>query len=160
MGALCRVLERSIEALAAAMVATFAVVIFADVVCRYWLHIPLPWVSEFTVLLFQLTAFCGAAIALRRGMHFGLGMLVERSWPALKRPIALLVALIVSATALTLAVLALQMTRQTWDATYATLGISHAWAYVGVMASAVLMTLFGVESAVSAMRKEPKDTVH
>jgi len=152
MHRVCRMLERAVEAAAAVMVAVFATVILADVVCRYWLHIPIPWVSEFTVLLFQVTAFLGSALALRRGIHFGLGLVLPLAWPRLQRPMAALVAVIVGAASLLLAVLAVRMARQTWDATYATLRISHGWAYVAVAASACLMLLFAVEAGVRSLR--------
>ena len=145
-------LELAVEAVAAAMVLVFSVVILVDVVCRYWLHIPIAWVSEFTVLLFQCTAFLGSTLALRRGLHFGLGLVLSRAWPKLAKPFGLFVAAVVTASSVLLLVLAIQMIRQTWDSTYATLQISHAWAFVGVAFSAGLMALFGLEQGMGVLR--------
>ncbi|MGB7541223.1 MAG: TRAP transporter small permease subunit [Burkholderiales bacterium] len=148
----CRAIELAVEAVAAAMVLVFAVVILADVVCRYWLHIPIAWVSEFTVLLFQCTAFLGSTLALRRGLHFGIGLVVSRAFPKLGKLLGFFVAAVVTASSMLLLVLAIRMVRQTWDATYATLQISHGWEFVAVAFSAGLMALFGLEQGLRVLR--------
>ena len=49
--------EHVVGACAALLLLLFTVLILFDIVCRYWLHIPLSWPTELTVLLFQWTAF-------------------------------------------------------------------------------------------------------
>ena len=147
MLALCRAIEVVIEALCAAMVVAFATIILVDVICRYWLKIPIPWVSECTVFLFQCTAFLGATLALRKGLHFGLGPVVTRMWPRLAGPIGVFVAVLVTASSLLLGILAIELAEQTWEAIYATLQISHAWIYIVITFSAAVMALFGLEHA-------------
>lgn len=152
----CRAIEVAIEAVAAAMVVAFATIILADVVCRYWLQVAIPWVSECTVLLFQCTAFLGSTLALRQGLHFGLGLVLTRAWPGLAVPIGLLVAGVVTVVSLLLLVLAIQMAEQAWDSIYATLQISHGWVYVTVAVSGGVMALFGLEQALSLLRSSAR----
>jgi len=149
---LCRALERAAEVVAAALLAAFTIIVLADVVCRYWLSIPLGWAAELTVFLFQWTAFLGSALALRRGMHFGLGLVLPKVWPRLARPMALMIAVVVTGSSTLLVMLALKMARQTWDATYATLQIPHGMMYIGVALSASLMVLFAVEQGIDMLR--------
>ena len=81
---ICRVLDGAAAAACAALLTGFTVIILVDVVCRYWLRIPITWAAELTVFLFQVMSFLGAGLALRRGMHFGLGMLLKRAWRLVK----------------------------------------------------------------------------
>ncbi|MGE3606649.1 MAG: TRAP transporter small permease [Lautropia sp.] len=157
MRALVRGIEVVFEAIAAALVTAFAILILADVVFRYVLRIPIPWVSELSVFLFQTTVFLGAVLALRQGLHFGIGIVLARVWPRLATPLGLVVWLIVLLTAVLLAVLAIRMVVQTWDASYATLGISHGWIYVIVACSAGFMALISVEQgyALASARAHP-----
>ena len=134
------------------MVVAFSAIILADVVCRYWLHVAIPWVSECTVLLFQCTAFLGSTLALRQGLHFGLGLVLTRAWPGLAVPLGLLVSGLVAAVSLLLLVLAIQMAEQAWGAVYATLRISHGWMYVAVAVSGGVMALFGLEQGWNLLR--------
>lgn len=152
MRRLCRVLERTVEVFAAALVVAFTILILADVLCRYVLHIAIPWVSEMSVFLFQWTVFLGAILALRQGMHFGVGLVLARIWPASARPLGLLVNAIVCATSVLLLVLAIRMSIRTWDSTYSTLEISHGWAYVAVAISAGAMALFALELGLGLLR--------
>ena len=148
MRKLLRGLDPMVEAAGVLLVLAFALLILADVVCRYVLHVAIPWVSELSVFLFQWTVFLGAILALRRGLHFGVGLVLARLWPRLTVPLGVLVAAIVCATSTLLLVLAIRMARQTWDATYSTLDISHGWAYVAVGISAAVMALFALEQAI------------
>lgn len=155
MRTLFRGLDRVVEAAGVLLVLAFALLILADVVCRYVLHVAIPWVSELSVFLFQWTVFLGAILALRRGLHFGVGLVLAKLWPRLTVPLGVLVAAITCATSVLLLVLAIRMAQQTWDATYSTLDISHGWAYVAVAISAAVMALFALEQAIGLIRPAP-----
>ena len=117
-----RFLEAVTGYVAAALLVAFTVIILVDVVFRYWLKIPLTWPAESSVLLFQWGVFLGAALAVRRRMHFGLA--------------------VVTAVSVMLVVLGLDMTGRTWPSLYATLPLSHGVAYLGVAVSGALMLVF------------------
>jgi len=154
MRAFCARLEAGITAIGAALVATFTLVILADVACRYLLKIPLAWAAEFTVFLFQLTCFVGATVALRRGMHFGLGPLVHDLWPRAAHALKPIVALLVVAMTLLVTGLAVRMADQAWNAMYATLPISQATIYLVMTASGLVMAVFGLEPLVTGKHVE------
>jgi TRAP-type C4-dicarboxylate transport system permease small subunit len=138
-------LQQAAAILAAALLATFTVIMIVDVVCRYWLAISLPWTVELSILLFQWTAALGAALALRRGLHFGLGLVLPVEGALAQRIFNGLAGIVVSLSSLFLAVITAQMVSRTWQSSYATLPMSHGVAYIGLLVGSALMMLFGVE---------------
>jgi len=139
------IFERTVEATAAVLLATFTVIILIDVVCRYLLHIAVPWAAELTVLLFQWMIFLGSPLALRRGLHFGLGLVIPKYWPGSDRWVRGFVATVVVGASTLLFVLAIEMAQRTWHSTYPTLPLSHGVVNVGIAVGAFLMILFGLE---------------
>ncbi|MBV9065727.1 MAG: TRAP transporter small permease subunit, partial [Methylobacteriaceae bacterium] len=62
-------LVRSIEIIAAALVALETAILFAGVVSRYLVHQPLTWSDELASILFLWLAMLGAVVAYARGEH-------------------------------------------------------------------------------------------
>ena len=160
MRALNALLDRILSLAAATMVAAFTLIILVDVVCRYWLHIPLTWAAELTVFLFQWTVFSGAALALRRGMHFGLGALIPKLWPNAAVALRISVALIVVCASVLLTVLAIRLSIQTWHSTFPTLPFSHAFATIAIVVGGAIMVLFGLEQLIDAPKPQPASAPH
>lgn len=140
--------EHVVGACAAFLLLVFTVLILFDIVCRYWLHIPLSWPTELTVLLFQWTAFLGAAIALRRGSHFGLSLLVDAVPSRAQRVLRWIILTVMLLGSLLLISVSLDMIAQQKFSSYPTLPFSHASSYYGVLISAGLMTMFTFEQMI------------
>jgi len=64
--------------------------LFANVVARYFFHTGFSWVLELVEYLFAWVVLIGAAHGFRSGTHLGIDILVERFSPANQRRIALL----------------------------------------------------------------------
>lgn len=141
-----RALDVTAAAGCAALLLGFTVIILVDVVCRYWLRIPITWAAELTVFLFQVMSLLGAGLALRRGMHFGLGALVKRMFPAAATVMHIAIPAIVGLASAALLVLSIQMTIQSWGATYTTLPLSRALIYIAMAFSALMMIAFSIEA--------------
>lgn len=73
-----RRLARTIEVLAALLVAAEIIILFVGVCARYVLHSPLPWVDELASLLFLWLAMFGAALALHRREHMRMTAALSR----------------------------------------------------------------------------------
>ena len=140
--------EHVVGACAALLLLLFTVLILFDIVCRYWLHIPLSWPTELTVLLFQWTTFLGAAIALRRGSHFSLSLLIDAVPPAAQRILRWLILAVMLVGSVLLISVSLDMIAQQKFSSYPTLPFSHASAYYGVLICAGLMILFTLEQMI------------
>lgn len=145
MKSLCDALELLLGFICAIAVGSFTFLIILDVACRFVFHFPITWLNELSIFLFQLTSFTGATIALRKGLHFGLGLMVQDIWPKLSKTLQPIAIVVVTITSCLIVYLAFIMAKQAWHSTYTTLPLSQATIYVVTMVSAVIMVLFSIE---------------
>lgn len=157
MRTLSTILDHAVAAIAATLMAAFTVIILVDVVCRYVLQIAVPWAAELTVLLFQWTIFLGSPLALRRGVHFGLGLVVPKFWPRSERWVRGFVGLVVVGASALLFILAIEMAQRTWHSSYPTLPFPHAVVNIGIAIGAFLMILFGLEQLFRALERRTEE---
>ena len=118
--------------------------VFLGVYSRYVMHATFQWYDEVARLCFVWMIFLGAAVAVRRGAHFRLHLLVDRLGPAVRRRVDLIDTLIVIAFATVLvaggiAILPIAR-RQVTDA----LEISMVWFYGALPVGGALMILFAL----------------
>lgn len=66
------------ELVAGLLLALIVILVFVQVIARYYLHFPLAWTEEGARFLFTWVSFLGAAVALRGGEHFSATVLVDR----------------------------------------------------------------------------------
>ncbi len=135
---------RAAELAAAALIVVETVILLAGVVARYALHAPLTWSDEMASILFLWLAMVGAVIALRRGEHMRLTILVNarggiyRKW---LEPLAGIVPVILLASLLPLALE--HMEDEALVMTPA-LGLSHSWLTAAMVAGIGLMLVTAV----------------
>jgi tripartite ATP-independent transporter DctM subunit len=140
---LCRLVELPVAALVLAEI----VILFAGMVARYVLHMPITWTDEVASILFLWLAMLGAVVALVRGEHMRMTAFVTRASPALR---AFLEALAIGA-ALAFALLilwpAIGFAVHQGDFTTPALELSGSWRAlalpvgVGLMACASILRL-------------------
>jgi TRAP-type transport system small permease protein len=78
-------LERGLEATLCAILVAMALVLFAQVVFRYILNMPLSWSEEVARFLLMWAGMLGAAYAFKTRAHFALEFLVQRVRPRWRR---------------------------------------------------------------------------
>lgn len=135
----------------AAVAVMFAVVV-AQVFFRYVLNASLTWAEEAARYLLVLTTFLGTSIAMRRGAHIRVGLVVER----LPRPARVPVELLVEATGglvyLVLIRHGLVLARANFDQASPAMGLSLGWVYLMIPLAGVLLTLQAAERVVAQLR--------
>lgn len=94
--------NKAVEALVFALLAVLVVIISACVFWRYVLNDSLSWGEELGRYLLVWISFLGASMATYRGMHIGIGVLVDRLPAKLRRALAILVDLFMMAFLATL----------------------------------------------------------
>ena len=118
--------------------------VFLGVWSRYVLHATFQWYDEVARLCFVWMVFLGAAVAVRRGAHFRLHLLVDRLGPRLRRVTDLVVALLVVGFGGVLVAGGVAMwpvaRRQVTDS----LELSMLWFYAALPVGGALMILFSL----------------
>ena len=118
--------------------------VFLGVWSRYVLHATFQWYDEVARLCFVWMVFLGAAVAVRRGAHFRLHLVVDRLGPRLRRASDLLVALLVVGFGGVLVAGGVAMypvaRRQVTDS----LELSMLWFYGALPIGGALMILFSL----------------
>ncbi len=71
------VVVKALGALCAILLTGMVVVVFANVVARYFLNAAIGWSEEVSRFMFIWVAFLGSVLAFRRGEHLGLDLLVK-----------------------------------------------------------------------------------
>jgi TRAP-type transport system small permease protein len=118
--------------------------VFLGVWSRYVMRATFQWYDEVARLCFVWMIFLGAALAVRRGAHFRLHLLIDRFGATNRRRVDLLVTLIVIGFAAVLVAggiaIAPLARRQVTDS----LEISMLWFYGALPVGGALMILFAL----------------
>jgi TRAP-type C4-dicarboxylate transport system permease small subunit len=127
-----------------ALMVALVVDVFLGVFSRYVLQATFQWYDEVARLCFVWTVFLGAAVAVRRGTHFRLHLLIDRVGARPRHAVDVLVTLIVMAFGGVLVTGGLAIApiarRQVTDA----LEISMLWFYGALPVGGALMILYSL----------------
>jgi TRAP-type transport system small permease protein len=137
-----------------ALMAALVADVFLGVFSRYVLHATFQWYDEVARLCFVWMVFLGAAVAVRRGAHFRLRLVVDRLRPGLRRAADLVAILSVVAFGGVLVAGGVAMApiarRQVTDS----LELSMLWFYAALPVGGALMILFALPQLWRATRPE------
>jgi tripartite ATP-independent transporter DctM subunit len=143
MGSLFRSLDKAVdwtsEGLTAILVIAEIGILLAGVIWRYALNDPLVWSDELAGILFLWLVSLGAVIALRRGEHMRMTLVVSRLGPRAQRLSVCFSALLVVVVTLGLIVPGLSYAEEERAFLTPVLQLSGSWAVVGQLAALVLM---------------------
>ena len=129
------------QALIVLLMASMAILVFANVVMRYVFNQSIFWVEEFTQVQMIWVAYLGAGLALREGRHVAVDMLQDVLPAPLRRLTRLFIALAMAAFLLTLIVLGVQIAEFTWDQETPAMGMPAGLPYLGIPIGAAAMLL-------------------
>jgi TRAP-type transport system small permease protein len=133
-----------VERVCIALMVVLVADVFLGVWSRYVMRATFQWYDEVARLCFVWMIFLGAALAVRRGAHFRLHLLIDRLGATARRRVDLLVTLIVIAFAAVLVTggiaIAPLARRQVTDS----LEISMLWFYGALPVGGALMIVFAV----------------
>ena len=138
------ILGKGVDYIAAILLTAMTVVVFLQVLFRYWLHLPLDWGEEVSRYLFVWSAMLGAGIATKRGAHFGIDFLVKILPPFAQKGIAIGVNLCVCALMGLIAVQGTRLVIFNLSQISPTLFIPMGFPYAAVPACALLMLIYTI----------------
>jgi TRAP-type C4-dicarboxylate transport system permease small subunit len=77
MNNLPTLLRRGIEYLCAGLLFVIVVIVFSNVIGRYFLHSPIRWSDEVSLFVFLWLSYLGALAALMGGRHYSFPALID-----------------------------------------------------------------------------------
>jgi TRAP-type C4-dicarboxylate transport system permease small subunit len=150
-------LGKGVDYIAAILLAVMTVLVFLQVLFRYWLQLPLDWGEEVSRYLFIWSAMLGAAIAAKRRAHFGIDFLVTALPSPVQTAIAIGVNLCICALMGVVAVQGTKLALSNLSQISPTLAIPMAVPYAAVPVCALLMLIYTISetwAVVSGAKKE------
>ena len=142
MRILRRVLDGGVEWLCILLLAVITIDLLAGVYSRYVLGRTFVWYDEVARASFMWLVFLGAALAVRRGAHFGLHVLIELLPPHLKRTVLLVTPATIIVFSTALLVLGWQLMQHGATQTTAVMAMPVSWIYASMPAGAALMIFY------------------
>jgi TRAP-type C4-dicarboxylate transport system permease small subunit len=134
--------EKSVDYVAAVLLAAMTVLVFLQVLFRYWLQLPLDWGEEVSRYLFIWSAMLGAAIGTKRRAHFGIDFAVKALPLPVQTAIAVSVNLCICGLMGLVAVQGTKLALSNLSQISPTLAIPMAVPYAAIPACALLMLAY------------------
>jgi TRAP-type C4-dicarboxylate transport system permease small subunit len=129
------------QALIVLLMASMALLVFANVVMRYVFNQSIFWVEEFTQIQMIWVAYLGAGLALREGRHVAVDMLQDLLPAPLRQAIRWFIAIAMALFLATLVVLGVQIAEFTWGQETPAMGLPAGLPYLGIPLGAAAMLL-------------------
>ncbi|MEZ5665775.1 MAG: TRAP transporter small permease [Burkholderiaceae bacterium] len=123
------------------LMASMAVLVFANVLMRYVFNQSIFWVEEFTQIQMIWVAYLGAGLALREGRHVAVDMLQDLLPEPLRKVVRGFIALAMALFLIALFVLGLQIAEFTWAQETPAMGLPAGIPYLGIPVGAAAMLL-------------------
>jgi TRAP-type C4-dicarboxylate transport system permease small subunit len=141
-------LERLLRLVILVFYSAIVVLVVFQVLNRFWLHIPIVWVSDLAVICFIWLGFLTAALAVRQDGHFRMSLLLDIFREGAARRALELFAVLMALTIFGLLLYTgYEMAWRGRREISPGLQMPMLWAYLAVPLSAALATLFCFERA-------------
>lgn len=134
------------------MVLAMTLVLFAQIIFRYFLKQPLIWSEELALVLMIWITFLGSALLLATKEHISIDFMVELMPPFWQRLTAVVAALLLLAFNVALMYGAWLVAQRTAGSTSPGLGVSMAWHYAGSVIGSLLLAAVSLEELVIRIR--------
>jgi TRAP-type C4-dicarboxylate transport system permease small subunit len=143
-----KLLDHGLEAACMLLLAAISVDLLLGIFSRYVMQRTFVWYDEIARACFMWLVFLGAAVAVKRGAHFGLHMFVEMFPPHLKRAALALTPLTVLVFSCALVWLGWDLMRHGATQTTAVMGMPVSWIYAAMPVGAALMGWYALVTLV------------
>lgn len=149
-------LDHGLEWACILLLAVISVDLLLGVYSRYVLERTFVWYDEVARASFMWLVFLGAAVAVRRGAHFGLHMFVDMMPPHFKRAALLLTPLTVIVFSAALVWLGWDLMRHGATQSTPVMGLPVSWIYASMPVGGVLMILYAFLLLPEILARKPR----
>ena len=147
-----RALGNIVEGVLLVMMVALCADVFLGVFSRYVLVRTFTWYDEIARLLFVWIVFLGAAVGVKRGVHFRLHLLVDRFPPVLQRLTVIFGILVMMGFGWILIQQGWKLVELGQFQQTAVMGLSKQYIYLSVPVGGVLVILFSLRHLWRAVR--------
>ena len=134
-----------------------AMVVLLQVIFRYVLNLPLFWTEEFARYCLVWSSLLGSAVAVKRGRHIAVNILIERCPAALHKMLTIIALLSVAAVLAIILWGGIQLVAITRPQISPALRVSMAIPYLAVPVGAGLMLLHTIVHIVETLAAKRAD---
>ncbi len=131
-----------VEVVGMALLLIMVVVVSIGVFTRYILLNPVPWSDEAARFTLVWAAFLGAAVAVKKGSHYGILMLLNKFPPSLRRMILLGIALGMAVFMFIMVRMGTNLMLMAAVQTSPALELRMSWVYLAIPVSGTLMMFY------------------
>ena len=130
--------------------------VFYNVLSRYFLKTDVSWSSELCTLLLIWMTFVGGAMATRRNAQLGVTEFIMGLQPATRRKVDVLVLVLSAFALLLLLYFGITLTLRSWSNIAIAIKISNGWWYLAMPVGSGLMLVYVIDQLWAVLRwKQP-----
>ncbi len=130
------------ELLVSLLICLLTSMVFLQVLFRYAFDTPLGWSEEFVMFLFQWGSYLGAALAVKKGFHFHLDLLLSRLPRQARTVLGVLASACILATGYVMIHYGIGMMKMNSATSYPILRFSVAYGYLAIPSSGAFIILY------------------
>ena len=134
------------------LVIATSIVVFIEIIFRYFLNFSLGWSDELAKNLFVWMSFLGAAVCIKRGLHFSFPLFIHKIPKKAAQALEIFNDTLIMGFCLVLLVTGIQSFQQSFKQTFIALNISYAWLYSVIPISSILMLIYLAQKIVRTVR--------
>ncbi len=150
MRALRLAMSNLVKWLLVVMLLAMTLVLFAQIVFRYFFELPLVWSEEMALVLMLWITFLGAALLLQSKEHISIDFVIEMMPPTWQRIMAVAAALLLLVFNIALTYGAFLVVEATASSITPGMKISVAWHYGGAMVGGLLLAVVSLEQLIAS----------
>ena len=149
---LLRALGLAIDWSVATAGALVILLVFYNVLSRYFLKTDVSWSSELCTLLLIWTTFVGGAMATRRNGQLGVTEFIMGLQPATRCKVDVLVLVLTAFALLLLLYFGITLTLRSWSNIAIAIKISNGWWYLAMPVGCGLMLVYVIDQLWAVLR--------
>lgn len=156
MNKVCRSLSLIAQYFSSAALVLMTVIVIAQVFGRYVLNASPVWAEQAALLLLIWCVFIAAAAGVREDFHIRILVVIELLPRGVYRLVDSVVNVVVAVFGVAMIIYGTELAVATWSHVIPTLGITRSFAYIPIIISGFLVTLFSAERQFTRAGAEEK----
>lgn len=150
------ILNRTLHFLSIGALCIMTLLVFMNVILRYFFHSGIPWSEEFARVCFVYVIFIGILIAARSNSHLTVDIITSHVPKPVQRVLAGLSGLIIISMTLVAFYGAINLIALTYEQRMPATGISAAWLYIASAFSMLVYAVIALLDTLKAVRNSDR----